>query len=86
MGARVVIASTDWDDALTETRTVVASRVTTGLGVELTLDAPLRTRIVGGRGALSYIGFVAYVRISLYRLLLPMLRAARGPERGETFV
>ena len=66
MGARVVIASTDWDDALTETRTVVASRVTTGLGVELTLDAPLRTRIVGGRGALSYIGFVPYVRISLH--------------------
>ena len=41
MGARVAIASTDWDDALTETRTVVASRRTTGLGVELTLDAPL---------------------------------------------
>ena len=40
-GARVAIASTDWDDALTETRTVVASRRTTGLGLELTLDAPL---------------------------------------------
>tara|TARA_B100000683_G_scaffold271528_1_gene312814 strand:- start:737 stop:1516 length:780 start_codon:yes stop_codon:yes gene_type:complete len=41
VGARVAIASTDWDDALTETRTVVASRRTTGLGLELTLDAPL---------------------------------------------
>ena len=41
VGARVAIASTDWDDALTETRTVVAPRRTTGLGVELTLDAPL---------------------------------------------